>query len=103
MESLTRYFKKNYIDILQKIIEIFFIAKLKKSNVNTLLQEFIVDTYSIYIKEEGENYILTVDINNPRILYKGKKVNIEPNNIMKLYLNKRWNIYLKNKEEFNKN
>lgn len=37
------------------------------------------------------------------MLYKGKKANIEPNNIMKMYLRKRWNIYLKNKEKFNKN
>jgi len=37
------------------------------------------------------------------MLYKGKKVNVEPNNIMKMYLRKRWNIYLKNKEKFNKN
>lgn len=35
--------------------------------------------------------------------YKGKKVNIELNNIMEMYLSKRWNVYLKNKEKFNKN
>jgi hypothetical protein len=49
------------------------------------------DTFLIDVVSTDSNIVGSI------ALYKGKKVNIQPNNIMKMYLSKRWNIYLKNK------
>jgi hypothetical protein len=71
-DILTKIFNNLTVSIIQKIVEVFFIAKLKKTNVNVDLQNFIVEKYEMYINNVSGNYILTVDQNNPRILYKGK-------------------------------
>jgi hypothetical protein len=69
-EVLNNIFKNLSTVLIQKIIEVFFIAKLKESNVNIDLQDFIVTKYSPFIKNVNGNYVLNIDKDLPtRILY----------------------------------
>ena len=69
-EVLNNIFKNLSTVLIQKIIEVFFIAKLKESNVNIDLQDFIVTKYSPFIKNVNGNYVLNIDKELPtRILY----------------------------------
>jgi len=69
-EVLENIFKNISTILIQKIIEIFFIAKLNGSDVNIELQDYIVTKYSPFIRKVNGNYILNIDKNLPtRILY----------------------------------
>jgi hypothetical protein len=71
-DSLIKIFNNLSLFIIQKILELFYIAKLKGSFKNIKLQEFILNNYSRYISVLNGNHILTINPKNKRILYKGK-------------------------------
>lgn len=73
---------------------------LINSNHHILFDELLwsinPDTLCIDIVCNDKNIVGSIFDHN------GKKLNIIMNNIVKLYLKKRWNLYLKNKEKFGK-
>jgi hypothetical protein len=71
-DILIKIFNNLSLFIIQKIIEIFYIAKIKGSRENIDLQQFIIDKYNMHVNIINGNYILTINPKNQRILYRGK-------------------------------
>ena len=76
VKVLDRVFSNLNVSVTQKVIEIFFIAKLKKSNINKELQDYIIDKYNMYISKVGSKYVLNIIPTNLRVLHKDKWVDL---------------------------
>lgn len=71
---LNSIFNSLSAEISQKFVEMFYIAKLKKSGENKELQEFILKKFNMFLKDVNGNIISNVNPGNIRVLEKGKYV-----------------------------
>ena len=71
---LSSIFNNLSAEISQKFVEIFYIAKIKKSGENKELQDFILRKFSMFLKDINGNIISNVNPTNIRVLEKGKLV-----------------------------
>ena len=68
---LDNVFNNISADLSQKFLEIFYIAKIKKSAKNKELQDFIINKFNVFIKNINGNIVSNINPNNIRILKKG--------------------------------
>ncbi len=71
---LNNVFNNLSAEICQKFVEMFYIAKLKKSDKNKDLQNFILQKFSMFLKDVNGNIISNVILGNIRVLERGKLV-----------------------------
>ncbi len=68
---LDNVFNNISVDLSQKFLEMFYIAKMKNSSKNKELQDFIVSKFGMFIKNINGSIVSSVNPENLRILVKG--------------------------------
>jgi len=71
---LNSVFNNLSAEISQKFVEMFYIAKIRKSDKNKDLQNFILQKFSMFLKDINGNIISNIIPGNIRVLEKGKLV-----------------------------
>lgn len=71
---LNSVFNNLSAEISQKFVEIFYIAKIRKSDKNRDLQNFILQKFSMFLKDINGNIISNIIPGNIRVIEKGKLV-----------------------------
>jgi hypothetical protein len=69
---LNNIFNNLSAEISQKFVEMFYIAKVKRSVENKELQDFILRKFHMFLKDVNGNIISNIIPNNIRVLEKGK-------------------------------
>ncbi len=71
---LNSVFNNLSAEISEKFVEMFYIAKIRKSDKNKDLQNFILQKFSMFLKDINGNIISNIIPGNIRVLEKGKFV-----------------------------
>jgi hypothetical protein len=83
-QILHNIFNNLSVEISQKFLELFYIAKVKKSGKNKELQDFIISKFNMFLKDINGNIISNINPNNIRVLEKGVWRDIDEEQIEKL-------------------